>query len=172
MNNKVYVSFDNGVSGSIGIIYPDKPAFFTHTPVKKCLNYTKVKKWINRIDIPLVKDLLVANLKGYSTDHLIVGLERPMVNPGRFAATISAIRALEATLILLEELVLPYKYIDSKEWQKIILPSGLEGDELKLASKEVGCRLFPHLSKLFKKDADGILIAQYLKTMDSVSRTL
>ena len=45
-------------------------------------------------------------------------LERPMVNPTRFQATASALRALEATLNVVELLKFSYSYCDSKEWQK------------------------------------------------------
>jgi hypothetical protein len=72
------------------------------------------------------------------------------------------VRALEATLIALEEMEWPYSYIDSKEWQKVMLPSGLKGsDLLKKASLDVGKRLFPTLN--IKKDADGLLIAEYMR---------
>jgi hypothetical protein len=85
-----------------------------------------------------------------------------MVNSTRFNATLSAIRALEATLIALEQAQWPYEYIDSKEWQKELLPKGLKGsDELKNASLDIGKRLFPELN--IKKDADGLLIAEYLR---------
>jgi hypothetical protein len=85
-----------------------------------------------------------------------------MVNSTRFNATLSAIRALEATLIALEESQFPYEYIDSKEWQKLLLPKGLKGsDELKKASLDVGKRMFPELE--IKKDADGLLIAEFMR---------
>jgi hypothetical protein len=65
-------------------------------------------------------------------------------------------------LIALEESQWAYEYIDSKEWQKSLLPKGLKGsEELKKASLDVGKRLFPSLD--IKKDADGLLIAEYLR---------
>jgi hypothetical protein len=89
-----------------------------------------------------------------------------MVNSTRFNATLSAIRALEATLIALERSQFPYEYIDSKEWQKVLLPKGLKGsDELKAASLDIGKRLFPSLD--IKKDADGLLIAEYMRRRDT-----
>ena len=92
----------------------------------------------------------------------LVLIERPMVNPARFLASTSALRALEATLIVVEELKLPVRYLDSKEWQSEILPKGVEGpDELKAASLDIGQRLFPSLQ--FKKDADSILIAEWAR---------
>lgn len=87
-----------------------------------------------------------------------------MINPGRFQASISAVRALEATLITLELLNIPYQYLDSREWQRDILPKGVKGaDELKRASLDVGKRLFPQFAHMFKGDADGILIAHWAR---------
>jgi hypothetical protein len=75
---------------------------------------------------------------------------------------LSAVRALEATLIAVEQHQFRYEYIDSKEWQKELLPKNIKGsDELKSASLDVGKRMFPELN--IKKDADGLLIAEYLR---------
>ena len=52
-----------------------------------------------------------------------------------------------------------YQYVDSREWQKVMLPSGLQGDELKKASLEVGRRLWPSIN--FKPDADAMLMARW-----------
>ena len=91
-------------------------------------------------------------------------LERPMVNPGRFKATISAIRCLEATVIALESLYIPYMYIDSKEWQRSMLPDGIKGaPNLKKASLDIGNRMWPSLMNSKMKDADSLLIAEYCK---------
>jgi hypothetical protein len=85
-------------------------------------------------------------------------IERPLVNPSRFTATISALRCMEATEIVLEELLIPYQWIDSKEWQKVVLPSGLKGDDLKVAATQVATRLYPRLKIV---NADCLLIALY-----------
>ena len=84
-----------------------------------------------------------------------------MLNPLRWAASISAARAVEATEIVMDQAKLAYQFIDSKEWQKAMLPSGLEGDQLKLASFQVGQRLFPGVN--VKKDADALLMAEYAR---------
>lgn len=150
----MYIGIDNGVTGSICIINVDKSIIWYKTPVFKQLSYTKKKQWITRIDSPKLYDLL--NFPWSCTKLLI---ERPMMNPTRWKASCSAIRALEATLIIIERLRLPYAYIDSKEWQKAMLPAGLKKEELKAASKDVAQRLFPSLK--FTGDGDGILIAEY-----------
>lgn len=162
---KIYVGIDNGVSGTIGIIRPDK-TLFIKTPTISQLNYTKVKKNITRIDVEALTELLHRQVI-YAQPHpaqrnIIALIERPMVNPGRFQATASALRACEATLIVIEGQKIPYQWVDSKEWQKVMLPSGLKGPELKKASKEIGQRLFPDIEHKHE-DCDGLLIAEYAR---------
>lgn len=149
-------------SNGIGVV-PDKgEARLYKLPVKKELSYTKEAKNISRIDYTGLCGLLGDIVADFNDHEVIVGLERPMVNSARFNASLSAIRALEATLIALEKAMWAYEYIDSKEWQKVLLPNGIKGsDELKKASLDIGKRLFPKLD--IKKDADGLLIAEYLK---------
>jgi len=154
----ISIGIDNGVSGSIGIINSDGIAWYYETPVKKELSYTKSKKWIHRINGIALLELL----SNYAGQKVFAYIERPLVNPGMFKATMSAIRALEATLIVIEQLKIPYAYIDSKEWQKELLPHGLEGSsELKKASLQIGQRLFPQIDFKGFHDADGLLIAEW-----------
>lgn len=163
--SKFFIGIDNGVSGSIGIV-SDNDSTFIESPKISQQSYTKKKKNISRIDWKSMHAIL-SEFKG---KNCMVLLERPMVNPGRFLATTSALRALEATLIVIEQLELPHAYIDSKEWQKILLPKGIKGsDELKKASMDIGCRLFPKHNDLIKKhkDADGLLIAEYCRRTNS-----
>lgn len=158
--NKVYIGIDNGVTGSIGVISNDE-AFFVKTPVKSQQNYTKAKQNITRIDI--VK--MDAIFSKYSNAPIMVLVERPMVNPTRFKATTSALRALESTICFLEYKDIPFDYIDSKEWQRELLPKGVIGIDLKKASLDIGSRLFPSCFKTIEKqkDADGLLIAEYCR---------
>jgi len=160
-----YIGIDNGVSGSIGVLSTDgTPPEFILSPVKSEQNYTKTKKNITRINYPELVKYFAKFAALPALAHVM--LERPMVNPGRFMATTSALRALEATLIILEQFRISFEYIDSKEWQKVLLPHGLKGpDELKKASHDIGCRLFPQFTELFDKhkDADGMLIAEYCR---------
>lgn len=152
----IYCGIDNGVSGSIGLLYPDGTNSFVLTPVIKELSYTKEKQFIHRINW---KELLTNIPKGS-----FVLIERPMVNPRAFTATSSALRALEATLIIVEMLECEFIYIDSKEWQREFIASSVIGhDKLKEASKKIGIEIFPnHTTKITKHgDADGLLIAEY-----------
>lgn len=154
---KTYVGVDNGVSGSIGIIM-NGTSYFYKVPCRKALDYQKNAKNISRIDVVALRRILK------DRHNPMAILERPMVNPQRFTASKSALRALEALLIVLEDLNIPYRFIDSKEWQKEILPKGIKGaDALKKASLDIGTRLFPQFRDKFKGDADGILIAEHAR---------
>ena len=159
----LYIGFDNGVTNNgIGVINSEGVAKLYPLPVKKELSYTKEAKHITRIDCAALRKLLGEVLLAFNEHDVKVVLERPMVNSARFNASLSAIRALEATLIVLEDMAWAYQYIDSKEWQKHLLPNGIKGsDELKKASLDIGRRLFPQLN--IKKDADGLLIAEFFR---------
>jgi hypothetical protein len=164
--SKTLIGIDNGVTGSIGIIYPDGTSAFIETPVFKELSYTKEKQWIHRIDT----SELIFNLPPAMSAFIL--LERPMVNPQAFVASQSALRALEATLVAIERFGYKrgesFDYIDSKLWQRKYISSGVMGrDALKEASKNIGIAMFPnHRTKIEKHgDADGILIAAYLRDM-------
>lgn len=160
----IYIGVDNGVTGTVGIITEEK-TFFVNTPIIKQQNYTKTKASISRIDVKRMTSLFLP-FKGLQP---IIKIERPMVNPGRFKATISAIRALESTMCILESLDLDFAFIDSKEWQKALLPGIVGSEELKHASKLKGIELYPEFEPIIRKhgDADGLLIAKYLKMINN-----
>ncbi len=163
--SKLYIGIDNGVTGSIGFVSDDYDKFLL-TPVKKEQSYTKAKNIISRVDVVALKDVIDETLKeaNVSNSEVMVIMERPLINPSMFKASISASRALEATLGIVEQMNLPHMYIDSKQWQRCLLPKGTGGSaELKKASKEIGDRLFPHYKAAIDKhkDADGLLIAKW-----------
>jgi hypothetical protein len=154
ISKKTFIGIDNGVSGAVTVLSNENEIILhENTPIKKCLNYTKKKAFHNRVNFKKLEQLLLS--AGKNTFCMI---ERPMLNPTRFKASISALRCLEATEILLEELQIPYQFIDSKEWQRELLPSGLVKDELKIAANSVAKRLFPKQKIV---NADSILIAEY-----------
>jgi hypothetical protein len=151
-----FVGIDNGVTGSIGLIYEDGTTVFLPTPVYKTRSYTKKTKYIHRIQWQELIDNIPLNSS--------VFLERPLFNSKVLISSASALRALEATLIVLEMLKICPTYIDSKEWQKEFISSSVIGhDNMKIASMNIGIELFPnHASKIRKHgDADGLLIAEY-----------
>lgn len=153
-----YIGIDNGTTGTIAILN-DELVFFGKIPTKKEFSYTKKKQKVTRIDTTELRFLL----KEHIDDTAQVIIERPLVNPGRFKATISGVRALEAVLIVVEDLGFNIKYIDSKEWQKVLLPNNSKGEQLKKDSFEVGNTLFPEIANFKHPDRDGLLIAYYSK---------
>lgn len=176
--DKIYVGWDNGTTGSIGILYPDKLAVFFPTPSFQEFSYTKDAKKISRIDFKKTCALFEEYVLPFPEQKLAL-VERPVVNPKMFSTTISAARALEATLIVLEQFKIPFRYVDSKEWQHEMLPKGLQDRipkgtksemtkakkvrraERKMASRDIGKRAFPHLD--FPEDADSILMAEWAR---------
>lgn len=155
---KTYIGIDNGVSGTIALISADRTEFIK-TPVEKVQDYTKAKKIISRLDALSFK----AFLDGVEPSQTFALIERPMVNPTRFAATASALRCHEAMLIVIELLGIPYAFCDSKEWQREMLPKGFPDGETKFFSLQVGNRLFPQFREFKHPDRDALLIAEYAR---------
>lgn len=166
MAHKIYIGIDNGVTGTIAWMGEGVAADMIETPVKSEQSYTKEKKNITRIDYPEVVTRLkeITRFLDSPAEALAV-IERPMINPMRFQASVSAARSLEATLIAIESLGLPRMYVDSRQWQKALLPHGCKGPELKRASADIGCRLFPDREAIIgkHKDADALLIAEWAR---------
>lgn len=157
---KIFIGIDNGTTGTIGVVGDNIQPQFYKTPVKKEQDYTKAKKLVTRLDC----ERFVAILNQYNKNDIFVACERPMINPTRWTASMTAIRCLEAQLIILEMLAIPYQFIDSKEWQRTMLPKGIKGsDEQKSASKDIGNRLFPLFADFKHPDRDGLLIAEYMR---------
>lgn len=167
MAHKIYIGIDNGVTGTIGWVGENLCPGIIETPVKEEQSYTKAKKTINRIDFSGLLGWLKEIQGGDEPNEVLVVIERPMINPMRFQASVSAARSLEATLIAVEQLGLPRMYVDSRQWQKALLPQGCEGKELKKASMDIGCRLYPGglTEQVIRKhkDADALLIAEWAR---------
>ena len=167
MFHKIYIGIDNGVTGTIGWVGENLCPGIEKTPVKEEQSYTKAKKKINRVDYPRLLELL-KDIQGAaeSTECLVV-IERPMINPMRFQESVSAARSLESTLIAVEQLGFPRIYVDSRQWQKKLSPQGCKGKELKKASMDIGCRLYPggFTEQIIRehKDADALLIAEWAR---------
>lgn len=152
---KTYIGIDNGTTGSIGFV--GGMVNFMKTPVLKCKNYQKVEKNITRINA----EAFYLMLSTLNPDSSLAIMERPMVNPTRFNASTSALRSFEAQLVVLDILKIPYVFIDSKEWQKELLPENTFREQLKHASLAVGNELYPELARVKHPDRDGLLIAHY-----------
>ncbi len=191
-----YIGGDNGITGSWGILNSDSSEeHFFQTPAISTLNYQKTKaKHISRINVRQMK-ALIHNVIGDQPAKVLLerpfinpGMGTKLVNikctcpdcgnkytmekaiaesfPKFFQASVSAARALEATLIVLESLNLGFDYVDSKAWQKKFLPIGIKGSPaLKKASLELAIRKWPQFTELLnkQKDVDGLFIAEFCK---------
>lgn len=166
MAHKVYVGVDNGTTGTIACV-GECSAKIIETPIVKEQSYTKAKKIISRIDHLALKQWLIDLMgSGIAPSEVVAVIERPMINPMRFQASVSAARSLEATLCVIEDLGIPHMYVDSRQWQGALLPKGVQGaPELKKASMDIGLRLFPDQENVIRKhkDADAILIAEWAR---------
>lgn len=165
--NKLYIGIDNGSTGTIGIIHDDYIKF-CKTPVFETLSYTHKANYIKRLDVKKFINIILKSIEETKMDVInsICVLERPLINPKMFKATLSAVRIFESQLVILDSLNIPYRFVDSKQWQKELLPIGVKtSPELKKASMNIGLRLFPSQEELIKKhkDADGLLIAEWAR---------
>lgn len=167
---KAYIALDNGTSGTWAMVAPGI-VLFVKVPVKNHLSYTKEEKHTDRLDWRKAIGLLKAwtalcKLNRWDIDVL---LERPMVNPGRWSATLNAIRCLEAESICLElQGINNYTFTDSRTWQSALLPDIKGSEYLKEASKMLGVLLFPEYEREIAKhkDADSLLMAQWKMEYD------
>jgi hypothetical protein len=167
MAHKVYIGIDNGTTGTIGWAGDDvghPEMVLTPTMVEQ--SYTKKAQNMTRVDHVKLKELLERLVGTHETYEVMVVMERPMTNNAFAKAVVSSARTFEATRIIVEQMKLPYTVIDSKDWQKVLLPTGIKGsDERKRASMDIGLRLFPDQEKIIRKhkDADGLLIAEWAR---------
>jgi hypothetical protein len=161
------VALDNGTSANgVALFGPDNLVKYEKLPIKNELSYTKTEHHISRLDAPGFKKLLSSwNLPKEQT---LVIMERIMINPMRFRASISAARCLEAELVVIEELGYNIEYCDSKNWQHILLPDIKGSDELKKASLELGKKMFPQFK--LKRDADPLLIGYWRKNKETLTK--
>ena len=162
---RTIIGIDNGSTGTIGIIAPDRAHFF-ETPIQEYLHYGKKGSVSNRLDRKALAAKINEALKesGVTVDQVRVFIERPFTaGPMMIKSMLSAHRMFEATICLLEDLNLGYDVIDSGEWQKPSLGAIKGSAELKKASLLRGSQLYPQFAPLIKRhgDADGLLIAHH-----------
>lgn len=161
------IGLDNGTTGSLAVYDTNLNIMAMHNlPVKNGLDYTKKAKHITRIDHPGMCELLT-QIKSGTNNDIHVYMEKPFTGGAMFMQnSIKAFRCFEAELIALEECEIGYTVINSKDWQKHIIPKGIKGSkELKKAALEIARRLYPYLSeKLNLGNADSVLIAHHFKT--------
>lgn len=158
MIERYTIGWDNGSSGSIGILGFDKPRFLRPV-VKAELSPGKKGGMIQRLDRRKTIDALHAFI-GVASPRVI--LERPFT--GQFAnAVIPAQRFFEAQLCMLEDMGLGWEVVDSRGWQAAMLGKVKGSAALKAASLLRGIQLYPQFEPVLRKqgDADGLLIAHH-----------
>ncbi len=164
---ELYLGIDNGVSGSIGYVTKDQSgAGQILMPVKSERRWTKKESYSRRIDWVEAEKLIKVLMMKYGShpDETFVLCERPMVNPQMFFASMSALRAHESIIIVLEMIGLSRRYIDSREWQRYLMPRIRGKEDLKKNSILVAQQLFPVFEFDNRcEDADGLLIAEYAR---------
>lgn len=159
----VICGIDNGTTGSISFIERTESGAVQYlisvpVPTIEVFDYTKDIKRIHRVDHEYLKRVLTA----YGPiKRMHCFMERPMINPTRFKQSILAARAFESTLIALENVKLGFTVIDSRAWQKALLPHGAKGVELKKAAMQKAKELFPGAGADIDYYADSICIAYY-----------
>lgn len=164
---KSYLGIDNGVSGALARVGPGgQCAAFIPTPTVLEYDYTKKAQRISRVHYPTLAAWLAAQCP--EPEGVLALMERPFVNPMGFRSSLVSVRAFEVTLLALELAKIPHRVIDSKEWQKTMLPEGVikaGGKELKRASLQRGIELFPNMTTALnlQGDADALLIAEWAR---------
>ena len=166
------IAIDNGVTGRYAIRVGDK-VVFEKIPIFKQQEYTKKKQNVSRLNVPKLAKDVYSVIKNTST--VIIMLERPMINPRRYKASMSAIRCLEATLVCIEFLHrrhgnVFYFFIDSKEWQSAMIPNATGASKakalsLKSASRDYGLLHYPQFGKELLRstiDGDALAMVDYL----------
>lgn len=165
------IGIDNGTTGTIGFICGAGYEFY-ETPVIKTIDFTTSKlkniKRLNNVEFTTLITSFTEKAKE-NNEKLLCYMERPLINPALFQASLLAVRCLEAEITILETLKVPYLVIDSKAWQRKLLPKSnvkdrkLQKKVLKDTSMQVAIRLFPNCKELIEKhkDGDGLLIARF-----------
>ena len=104
MSHKIYLGIDNGTTGTIGVTGEGWIPVMIETPVVKEQSYTKAKNEITRIDHRALRLWLMENVlrkQGFIPSDILAVIERPMINPMRFKASISAWQTLPSLCAIL-----------------------------------------------------------------------
>lgn len=162
--NPVFVGFDNGTTGTYGVVdYAGKAIAFGETPVKTVRDYTLKIRHITRIDVLAVMRLL--HIFAGLGSKLVVVTERPLLNPRLFRGSVSAVRAYEALLIAIELAGgTVARTVDIRNWMAEYTPLS-EVQDTKENSARIGVELFPQFADEIAGhgDADGLLMAEYAR---------
>lgn len=190
MNDTWILGIDNGVTGSIALMNPKgkvvmlakvptyKEIKWTKPKVKKLKTKTKVvRDEITLIDIDALQRMLVTYTSVVSDIHCF--LERPAISYAAawsLSTSVSASMSWAYVTYVLKKLKIPRTDIDSKEWQKALIPeaTGLKNKEymktlksgernklLKEASAMFAKSICPKYNSKESGDGDSICICEY-----------
>lgn len=150
--SRTIIAVDNGISGSLAHI-SDACICVQYTPTFTELGYQKEAKNCTRVDFKAMREYF----RTFSGQNPHVIFERPCINPRRFATSISAARAYEASLLALTDsgITCSFETVTSSDWQHAVLPKGLKGKDLKKASAQRAIELYPQWTEWIKKNGDG-----------------
>lgn len=160
----IIITADNGL-GNWTIMRDGEVVDFFEVPTFKHADRKKSKvSYTTRIDTNKLTDKLLLSCVDRANARAFI--ERPLINPMRFKASVSGIRAYEAALIVLEDLCIGYERVDSRTWQRAFWPAPAKGkkNNTKKLSRNIACQLFPHLKdKIEKSDGDSLLMAEWAR---------
>lgn len=176
-NIDLVIGMDNGATGTIcSWIVNTNQIDFLLTPAKREINYQKQINYIDRIDHEKIKTWIKNNIKNaqllYNREiRIIIIIERPMVNPQRFDASLHAVRAFESILVILQQLNIKYITIDSKQWQHYFFGKDTSFMDLKFESLKHGINVLKEhnpkdgtqMIQIIRNhgDADALLITKF-----------
>ena len=156
-----FVGIDNGSTGSIGIIQPEHDAIYMPMPTISEVDFHKDQEhMVTRVNHPVLETIIC----NFDPEKTYVTLERPLYNNRMFAQSMSAARAFESVLILLDKYQITRETIDSTQWQNMFFPGNRKSRDkgiTKAMSNKYGKIYFPDLDIMGLKDYDGILIAKF-----------
>ena len=164
MNTPTYIAI---TPTSLAWMSKDSSSFMP-LPVTDVQDYPRKKTIISRVR---TLDLLgmLAPLPTENVAHAIIERPDTYLPQSRYVTTL---RQLEAVITVLELLTIPYEFVDAKEWQHTMLPSGLKaGAPTRRASMDIGKRLFPqHIDTINSiGHADALLLAEFYRHASNIN---
>lgn len=181
--SKLYLGIDNGSTGSYTFLNGNGELLcFKPVPTFKLKKWTTSSKQghITVIDIESLKRELELIIKDKNIDEIVCNIERPAVGFSGWSiwTSLSGVVAWVSVQYVLISLGIKYNTIDSKQWQKLLIPQALgkkdskkkkRGERnkyLKIESDKLARELFPDITLKNSGDGDSINIAYYLYLED------
>lgn len=155
------IAFIGITQDSVAWVTPESSGFRT-LPVIDTQDFYRRKSIISRVRSMDLLGILAPLPAEYVTRAII---ERP-ASSMPFSRHVGTVRRLEAVLVVLELLTIPYEFVDKAGWERTMLPRGLKpGAPTRLASMDIGKRLFPQHTDTINSigHADALLLAEFYR---------